>query len=309
MKNKTVISVIAVLAVVLVVIFIKHSFTHGKATKKTVSAAKAGKSRSEILTKKVFSKGMGGLTVKVKGSNGKSQNLRIRAFNVDSKNSSVFVAAFSTERMQELLPGTYDLEIETIPNKIYKNVSVGKGEETVQDLGAVTGSINIKALNSKKKEAFVIAKIVYPKSNLIVTAVTTNRPVEIVPGVYNIELETLPRQIKNDVKIEGGKDTVLDLGVVSGSVVVKAVGEDGKEAHVNVRIKNPINNTIVVSTVANRAVEIVPGEYEIDILSTPIQTKKGVKIVAGEETALEVSVQNAPQQPAQKTPAPAAKRK
>ena len=301
MKNKTVVAVIAVVAVVLAVIFIKHSFIHGHAAKKAVvSVVKAEKSKSAAAmpAKKVFSKGMGGLTVKAHGSNDKPQNLRIRAFGVDSKNSSVFVAAFGTERMQELSPGTYDLEIETTPAKIYKNVAVSEDKETVQDLGPVTGSLNIKALNSKKKESPVLVKIVYPKSNLMVAVATANRPFEIVPGIYNIDIETLPRQTKNDIRIEAGKETMLDLGVVSGTLIVKALDENGKEARVSVRIKNSVNNAAVASTVTNKPIEIGPGEYDVEILSSPFQTKKGVKITAGEETSIGIVIQSLPQPPA-----------
>ena len=130
MKNKSIVAVTAVAAVVAVVIFIKHSFIHSHAAKKAVSAARAEKSRpaAAVPAKKLFSKGMGGLTVKAHGANDKPQSLRIKVFRVDSKNMSVFVAAFNTERMQELTPGTYDLEIETTPAQIYKNVTVCEGK-------------------------------------------------------------------------------------------------------------------------------------------------------------------------------------
>ena len=98
MKNRNVVVVIAVVAIVLGIIFIKHSFMQGKTAKKGISAAKIDKSKSAaaIPAKKVFSKGMGGLTVKVKGSNDKYQNLRVRAFSEDNRNSSVFAAAFDS---------------------------------------------------------------------------------------------------------------------------------------------------------------------------------------------------------------------
>ncbi len=307
MKNKAVVAVIAVAAVVLAIIFIKQPFTHEKSAKKLASIAKAEKSKpaAALPAKKVFSKGMGALTVKIKGSNNKPLSLRIMAFSADSKNSSVFIAAFSTERTQELFPGTYDIEIDTVPAKIYKNVMVSEGKETVQDFEAVTGAINIKALNSKKKEASIPARILYPKYNLTVSTIITNRPAEIVPGVYNIDIETLPRQMKNDIKIEGGKETILDMGIVSGSVTVKAVDENGKEARASVRIKSSANNAIVASTITNRTLEVSPGEYDVEVLSTPNQTKKGVKIIAGEEATIEVSIQSVAQQSASKVSAPA----
>lgn len=310
MKNKAVVAGVVVAVVVLAIIFIKHPFTHGKAANKAVQAAKAekGKPAAALPVKKTFAKGMGALTVKVKGSNDKPQNLKIRAFSAGNKNSSVFVAAFATERMQELFPGNYDLEIETTPAQIYKNVYVSEGKETVQDLGAATGSINIKALNSKNKDASIPAKIMRQRSKLMVAAVTTNKPFEIVPGVYDIDIETLPRQTKNDVRIEGGKETALDLGVVSGALLVKALDENGKEARANIRVKNPVSNVVVASSVTNKSLEIGPGEYDVEILSSPFQTKKGVKITTGEETSIGILVQTPPPQSAPKTAAPAKKK-
>ena len=84
-------------------------------------------------------------------------------------------------------------------------------------------------------------------------------------------------------------------------MVVKAVNEDGKEARAAVRIKNPANNTIVTSTITNRALEVAPGEYDIEVLSTPVQAKKGVRVNAGEETTIEVSIKS---QPAAQPPGP-----
>ena len=302
MKKKIVIIAIVIVVAVLTVVFVRKPSSVGKTVKKTAPAAAKAKTRetSAIPAKKTFSKGMGGLTVKIKGSNDKPQSLRIKAFSADSGISSVFSTTFTSDRMQELLPGTYDIEIDTVPAKIYKNINVSEGKETVQDLGVVTGSLEVKALNSKKRDAPISVKIIRPKSNLTVTAVMANRPIEIVPGLYNVDIETLPRQTKNDVKIEGGKETVLDLGVVSGSLMIKAEDENKKEARLSVRIKNPATNTVTASSVTNRALEIGPGEYDVDVLATPVQTKKGVKVSAGEETTLEFTFQAPVPAPARK---------
>ena len=300
MKNRGLVIAIAAVVAILVIIFIVRPIV-SKGHAKKVSKAEKIKTAAALPAKKTFSKGMGGLTVKIKDAKDKPQYLRVRAFNADSKNSSVFITAFGSERMQELPPGAYDIEIETLPVKLYKNINVSEGKETIEDLGAITGSLNVKALNSKKKEAPLTVKVIYSKSNLMVATVTANRPADIVSGVYDLDIETLPRQTKNGVKINAGKETLLDLGVVSGSVVVKAVNEDGKEARAAVRIKNPANNTIVTSTITNRALEVAPGEYDIEVLSTPVQAKKGVRVNAGEETTIEVSIKS---QPAAQPPGP-----
>lgn len=294
MKNKGIVVAVAALAVILAVIFIVRPFAYKeKASVKTAVPGKSEKQKAVTTApeKRTFTKGMGGLTVKIKGSGDKPLRLKIRAFSADGNNSSVFANTFTSERMQELASGTYDIEIETTPVKIYKNIAVREGKETVHDLGAVTGALNIKALNSKKKEAMILTKVTSPKTNTVATVMMTNKSAEIVPGVYNIEIGTNPKQVKNDVKIEAGRETLLDLGAVSGAIMVKAVTEEKKEVGLPVYVKNPANGSMVAATIAGRSVEVGPGEYDIDILSVPPQNKKGVKVSAGEESAVEFTIQ------------------
>lgn len=301
MKNKGLaIAIIAVIAV-LGIVLIGRSCARPKTAKKTgvpvnVNTPKAAPAASVA---KTFSKGMGGLTVKVKNSTNKPQYIKTKAFMVESGNSSVFVTAFGTERMQILPAGTYDIEIDTIPVKIYKNISVSNGRETVKDLGTISGSINVKALNSKKKGASVLSKVLCAKTGLVVTTLPANRPTEIMPGVYDVEIDTLPRQVKKDIKVSAGQETVIDLGIVSGSLLVKAIDANGKEARLNVRIKNPSNNQFVTSSFTNKAIEVGPGAYDVEVLSSPAQVKNEVKINPGEETIVEIAVQ------AQSLPEPA----
>ena len=85
--------------------------------------------------------------------------------------------------------------------------------------------------------------------------------------------------------------------------ILDAVDEKEKEARLGVRVKSAKSSSVVATTITGRALEIAPGEYDIEVLSLPAQTKKGVKIAAGEETALEFSVSAPPQT------TPSAKRK
>jgi len=305
-KKKILIIVIAVVAAALTIAFIIHkpSSEAGKRAGKTIASGNPEKEKGAGQAKKSFRKGMGGISVSIKNSSGKTQYLRLKAFSVEGKRSSSFAATFGSGRMQELPPGKYDIEIDTVPALIYKNIEVKEGVETVEDLGAITGALTVKALNSKKKETPLPVKIIRAKSDIAVAVITTNRPAEIMPGIYDIDIETMPKQSKSDVKIESGKETVVDMGVVSGSVTVKAVDENGKEARLNVRIKNAANNVIAASAITGRPVEITPGEYDIEILSSPSQARKGVKVTAGEDTVIDFSIQSTPPRPA----APARKR-
>ena len=125
---------------------------------------------------------------------------------------------------------------------------------------------------------------------------------EILPGVYDVEIGTSPRQFKRDVRIEAGRETVLDLGCTTGLLAVKAFSEDRKEVRYGIRITKSENNEFIATGSTNRPTEILQGVYNIEVSSAPKQEKKGVKVTAGEETNGEFIVQ-----PPQAVPAKAKK--
>ncbi len=295
MKNKNlIIGLVVAVVVVIGFVLIVKPFASKKAVKKApAAAAKAPKGIPTVPIKKTFSKGMGGLTVKLVSYNNKEMSARIKAFKSDDSKSSTYVTSFMSNRMQELFPGTYDIEIETTPTRIYKNIKVSKERENVEDLGCITGSVIVKALNSKKRDAAYPVRILYSKSAIVVAAGTTNRPIEIAPGTYDVEVGTIPSQAKRDTKVDKGKETILDLGT-TGNLIIKTVDENKKEVRSNVRIKKAENNELVTSTTANRSLEILAGTYNIEILSTPPQAKKDVKVGSGEEVSEEFLVQAPP---------------
>ncbi|OGW84943.1 MAG: hypothetical protein A2987_01515 [Omnitrophica bacterium RIFCSPLOWO2_01_FULL_45_10] len=295
MKNKNTIVVLAVVAaVIMVIIFIRpHDATKKPIIQKPAVPAKAEKGKLEKAAtpvKKTFSKDTGGLTIKIIDSKGKDMFLRARAFKSEDPRTSVYAASFMTSRTQELPAGSYDIEIDTTPQRIYKDISISKGKETVRDLGSITGSINVKALNSKKKEAYYPIKALNSKSNIMVAAGSANRPIEIIPGVYDIEIGTLPRQVKKNVTIERSKEAVIDLGCTTGDLLVKTVAENNKEARYSLRIKKAGTNETVSFSLTNNPIEISQGKYDIEVLSSPVQTKSAVEIKAGEETNIEFTI-------------------
>ena len=188
------------------------------------------------------------------------------------------------------MPGTYDVEIDTVPQKIFKNIKVNEGKETTENLGCVTGSLTIRTVNAKKAPAYYPLRVLYGKTNEMVTAFMTNKTLEIVPGVYDIEIGTSPRQYKKDVKVESGKETLEDLGCLTGTLIVKTVNEDKKDVRCGVRVIRPDTNEVVSSGTSNKPIELSKGKYNIEVLSSPKQNKKDVAINAGEEAAIEFTV-------------------
>lgn len=293
MMKKNLIAVSVAVAVVLVIgiVFIAKPFARKGPVTKTSVAQKVSKAAAKAPAKKMISKDMGGLTVRILNSKKQDAFVKIRAFKASDSRSSVFIASFASNRMVELLPGNYDIELDTIPQKIYKGISVAKGRETVEDLGRVSGSLIVKILNSKKREAAYPVRILYTRSNMVVTSAMTNRPVEVLPGSYDVEIGITPKIVETNVRVESGKDAVLDLGAVTGAVVVKAADENKKEAKYGIRVRKAANNELVVSGITNRPTELLQGTYNIEIASVPVQVKKDVKVNAGEEVALEFLVQ------------------
>jgi len=299
MKNKMAVGIIAVV-VILGVIFIFKPFASKTSAKKGSPPveAKVVKGKLPAPVKKTFSKDMGGLTVKALNTKNKEVSLKGRAFkSIDSK-SSIFFAAFASGKMVELTPGTYDIELDTIPQKIFKNINVSKGKETIADLGNVSGLLDIKALNSKKKNAANPVRIFYAGSNIVVATTVTNKPIDLAASAYDIEVGTLPPQPKKEIKVENGKDTVVDLGCAVGGLIVKTMDENGKDVRCTVKIKRSQDNALVSSVQTNRLTDLVPGTYNLEIVSNPVQNKEGVTIDAGVEQVIEFTIQTSAQAPA-----------
>jgi len=197
--------------------------------------------------------------------------------------------------------------VDSIPQKIFKNIKVAEGKETVENLGCVTGSIFIKTLNAKKAPAYYPVRILDSGTSDMVTAYMTNKAMDIVPGTYDIEIGTSPRQYRKNVRVISGKEAVIEMGCVVGSLVVKTVDGNGRNVRSNVKITKADTNEIVSSTASNKPIDLGKGTYNIEVLSSPKQSKKGVSVNLGEESVAEFIV-TAPA--AQKKPAkPAAEAK
>lgn len=314
MKRKVTIAAAAVVFII-ALIFIARPVFHKKGAEEKAAQAVAVKvekgkpSTAPAPTRKAVSKGMAALTVKILDTKNAPVYLNVKAFLSTDARTSVYVKSFQANKPAELLPGTYDIEIGTVPAKIHKNVNVPKDTETVEDLGCPTGSFNVKVLDSKKNPANYNILILYPKSNIIVASWRTNKPIELLPGVYDVSIEISPKRLEKGVKVDAGKETIVDLGCVSGSLSVKAADENGKQARLTVMLKNPATNETVAYGTTGKPMEVVPGTYNVDLLTLPAQSKKAIKINAGEEMTIEFLVKSPPPPAPPKAPAKAVNKK
>ncbi len=304
-NKKLTIGVIVLIVFVGLILFVKVIAPKARANKTALPAAQVKKDLKKAAAQKVISKGKGALTVRIVNSKNMEIPMRIKAFRAIDARSSVYAASSVGGRTLEVVPGIYDIEVDSVPQKIFKNIKVVDGKETIEDLGCVTGSIIVKAVNAKKTAAYYPMRVLYSKTNDMVTAYMTNKTMEIVPGVYDIEIGTSPRLYKKDVKVETGKEVIIDLGCVVGSLMVKTTDEGGKNIRSIVKITKAGTNEIVSSTTSNKPIDLGKGTYNIEVLSNPKQSKKDVNVNLGEESVAEfvISAPVVPQKPAK----PAAK--
>ena len=300
MGNKKIIIGIVILTVFVgFILFVRAIASKANVKKAAAPAVQVNKGFKKAAAQKVISKGKGALTVRIVNSKNMEIPMKIKAFRAIDGRSSVYATSFVGGRMQELAPGTYDIEVDSVPQKIFKNIKVNGTKETVEDLGCVTGSITVRTLNTKKVPAYYPMRILYSNGNDMVTAYMTNKTMEIVPGVYDIEIGVSPRVYKKDVKVEAGKEVIIDMGCVVGSLIVKTTDADGKNVRSGVRITRTDTNEVVSSTISNKPIDLGKGTYNIEVLSNPKQSKKDVKIGVGEESAAEfiISAPIVPQKP------------
>lgn len=286
MGNKKLIAGIIILIVLGGLILFFKAVVAKPKIKKAAIAAQAKKDLKKPAAQRVISKGKGALTVKIANSKNTEIPMKIRLFRVIDRGSSVYTASSVGGRMQEVAPGTYDIEVDTVPQKVFKNVKVSEGKWIIKDLGCIMGSITVKTLNARKTAAYYPMRIFYSKTNDMATAYTTNKAVEIVPGVYDIEIGTSPRMYKKNVKVSAGKEVIIDMGCVAGSLTVKTVDENGKNVRSSVRITRADTNDIVSSSTSNKPIDLGKGKYNIEVLSNPKKFGKDVKVNLGEESVV-----------------------
>ena len=109
--KKLVVAAVIVLAAVIIGVMFMAKPSKVKAPAKTARAQKASQALKPspvksapvkpAPAKKVFSKGMGGLTVRILGTGNREAGLRCRAFKAIDPSTSLLVASFNTNRMQE----------------------------------------------------------------------------------------------------------------------------------------------------------------------------------------------------------------
>ncbi len=255
-------------------------------------------SAGTAIAKKTFAKNMGGLNVRALNSKNRPNVFNVKAFKSEGPRSGIYVRSFVSGKMQELAPGIYDIELDTVPQKIFKGIKVSAGKETLEDLDCVTGSLNVKISDSKNNPASFPISVYHPKTGIKIASGAVNRPLELLAGVYDIEIAVLPKVTQAEVTIEPGKEKPLDLGVLTGALIVQAADQnkaEKRDVRQSVKVRKADTNELLINTRMNRSVEIRPGRYNVEIDTIPPQISKDVNVDTGKETVVEAVIQAGPQ--------------
>jgi uncharacterized membrane protein len=142
--------------------------------------------------------------------------------------------------------------------------------------------------------------VLYAKSNVVVARGSARKAIELLAGNYDVEIGSIPSQIKKEVRVDAGKETSLDLGP-SGALIVRVVDSAGKKVRGSAKVKKAEGGELVASPSVNTQIDIMPGRYTVELAREPLQIKNDVNIGADEVTTVEFVIQTpaSPPKPAQ----------
>ena len=287
MKDKKMVAaIVGVLVVIAVVMITTGKMRPVVKSAKPASTKTPGAAPVKVAAKKIFSENAGGLTAKVLNYKGAGLELKGSAFIAMDPRSSVHKAEITSNIMQELPAGTYDIVMNTVPRMIYKNIIVSEGKETIKDIESM-GAITVKMLNSKKLPAAYPVRVFSGKVGSALVLGSTNRPIDIMSGAYEIEIGGIPPFPRKMIKVFSGKEAIEDIGCVTGSMTVKVVDASGKEVRSMFMIRKAGKRDVITAGSTNNPVEIAEGIYDVEVSLRPSQVKSGIKITAGDSSVVE----------------------
>ena len=103
---------------------------------------------------------------------------------------------------------------------------------------------------------------------------------------YDIIVNTIPKVIKKNVKLEGGKENIINIKSPQGSLIVQGNLKEYKNPVVLIR-QNSDNITLNVQHIGSKEKYLV-GNYDIEVLTLPRTNFKNVKIDQSKLTTLSI---------------------
>jgi len=155
-----------------------------------------------------------------------------------------------------------------------------------QSLGKTTVSVELLDENKRPTETNINVSFI---NNFTQTSVfefvhyrdANGRPdsVEVDPVLsYDVVVNTIPPVIKRNISFEGGKHNVLPIQTPQGNLSIDFPGSVSYKNGVECLVKDMKSGKTYTHLLANNAVKLLAGSYDIEILTLPIQLYKNVQI-------------------------------
>lgn len=135
---------------------------------------------------------------------------------------------------EDLLPGTYDIEVALDPHVWYEGVKITAGQNTMINLPQ-TGRIEIRGKDAGDEPIRVVVWVYAPGDrNNVLSSIYTNDPLDIWEGTYDIVVNLNPDVQYEGIEIVAGQTKVINL-TETGNVQLTAVPEEGAEPFKKIR--------------------------------------------------------------------------
>ncbi len=111
-------------------------------------------------------------------------------------------------------------------------------------------------------------------------------PTPLAPGVYRMEVHTLPRFVGGEVRIESAGEATVTLPATA-ALGVRLLGTDGPIPGVRVSVREPMTGEVYGSFPTGERRLVMPGVFDLEVATAPPITVTRVTLVPGEERIVE----------------------
>lgn len=182
-------------------------------------------------------------------------------------------------------PGTYDLVVGTAPRTIYRGVTLGDHTQAV--LRVRTGAMRVELVGPTGTRLDAPVDLFVHKTPTPVRSFPTwyNQPV--LPGRYDIVVNSAPRVVKNGVEVSAGRPTVLQLG--HARLRVEVAAPSGTLPDATVELRDPETGEVLRAISSASDQVVAAGTYDLALRGAPGFPLRGLQIRPGEMKTVRVS--------------------
>lgn len=188
----------------------------------------------------------------------------------------------STGEALILQAGTYDLTVDLGDSLVFRRgVIVSSGRTTRITLG---GRGTLQVVSPEVTDP--------PPTRAILTrgaaadTVMVGQAKAVPAGRYRLRVETLPVFVSDDVSVDAGETTTIELPPL-GVLGLELVGADGPIEGQPAELREPLTLERYGGILSGERRLVMPGTYRLDLATVPSQTVAEVVVRPGEETVVE----------------------